>query len=108
MTPLQVLWAILVVPRPDDRRLLLAGAAGNLAIALVWVVSRIVGLPLGPTPFQPESVGWKDLLATYDEFAVVLLIALLLQGRRVPAWALVPVWTVVSASFIAAFVAGGH
>lgn len=94
--------------RPDNRRLLIAGAAGNLAIVMVWVVSRIVGLPFGPHPYQPESIGWKDLLASYDEFAVVFLILLVLQGRRVPTWALAPVWIVAGASFLAAFIAGGH
>lgn len=108
MTPLQVLWSVLVVPRADNRRLLIAGAAGNLAIATVWVISRIVGLPFGPNPFQPEAVGFKDLLATYDEFAVVLLVVLLLRGRNVRPWMLVPVWVIVVASVLAAMLPGAH
>jgi len=106
VTPLQVLWAVLAVRSPADRRLLLMGAAGNLAIVLVWLVSRLVGLPFGPETFQPEAIGAKDLLATYDELAVVLLVGLLLAGRSVRTWVLVPVWVIAGASFAAAFIAG--
>lgn len=75
---------------------------------VVWLLSRIFGLPFGPEPFQPEAVGWKDLLATYDEIAVVVLVLLLLQGRRLRPWMLGPVWAIATASFLAAFIAGGH
>jgi hypothetical protein len=106
VTPLQVLWSVLAVRRPHDRRLLLAGAAGNLAIVLVWLVSRLVGLPFGPETFRPEAIGVKDLLATYDELAVVLLVGLLLAGRPVRAWGLGAVWVIAGVSFAAAFIAG--
>jgi len=106
VTPLQVLWAVLAVRSPGNRQLLLAGAAGNLAIVLVWLVSRLVGLPFGPETFQPEAIGAKDLLATYEELAVVFLIGMLLTGRVVRNWALVAVWTVTGVSFVAAFIAG--
>ena len=106
VTPLQVLWAALAVRSPRNDRLLLAGAAGNLAIVLVWVVSRLVGLPFGPETFQPEAIGAKDLFATYDELAVVVLIAMLLARRVVRTWGLVAVWAIAGVSFVTAFIAG--
>lgn len=106
VTPLQVAWAVLVVRRPNDRRLLLAGAAGNLAIVLIWTFSRIVGLPFGPETFEPEAVGLKDLLATYCELAVAMLVTLLLTGRAVRTWVVTMVWVVAGAGFVAAFIAG--
>ncbi len=106
MTPLQVAWAVLAARRPHDRGLLVAGAAGNLAIAAVWLLSRTTGLPFGPDAWEAEAVGAKDLLATYDEFGVAVLVALLLGGRSVPRWVLVAAWTLVSVSVLAAFLPG--
>ena len=61
---------VLVRPSPP---LLLGGAAGNLAVIGVWLVSRTVGLP--GLPGMPEPIGMPDLLTTYMEyFAVVLLL----------------------------------
>lgn len=108
VTPLQVVWAGLVVRRPSHRRLLLAGAFGNAAVIGVWLVSRLVGLPLDPDAFTPEAVSFKDLLATYDEVMVVLLCLLLLRGRATPAWLIAGAWIVVGLSGIAALLPGGH
>lgn len=107
VTPLQVLWAGLAWTRPDDDRLLRIGAIGNAAVVLIWLASRIFGLPVGPSPWQPEAIGIKDLIATYDEIAVVLLVALLLGGRRAPVWFLTLTWGLVAVSVVAMFV-GGH
>jgi hypothetical protein len=108
VTPLQVLWAGMTVRRPDDRRLLLAGAAGSFAIAAVWVVSRMVGLPFGPDAFEPEAIGAKDVLASYAEFAIVLLAVLRLRGRdpAAPTWVLAAAWVLAVVCLLAAFLAG--
>ena len=107
VAPAQVAWAEVVRRRPDDRRVLLAGALGNLGIAAVWVASRTTGLPVGPHPGEPEPVGIKDLLATYDEVLVAIIVAVLLT-RSAGSW-LVPIaWTLAGASIVSAFVPGGH
>lgn len=82
----QILWALLVV-RSGHRRLLLAGAAGNLAIALVWAASRTTGLPVGPEPGTREAVEFIDVLVTALEIlaAVTILLALRRSARRVAA-----------------------
>jgi hypothetical protein len=102
VTPLQVVWAVLVAGGIDDWRLLVGGAVANLLIAAVWIVSRTSGLPFGPHPWEPEAVGFKDLLATVDELALGALV--LLPLRR----AVAPAWVLVAASLVAAFLPGGH
>jgi hypothetical protein len=49
------------------------GALGSVAVIAAWTVSRTAGLPFGPEPWNPESVGLIDALATADEAALALL-----------------------------------
>jgi hypothetical protein len=105
--PLQVVWGEMVRRRPWDRRLLLAGAGANVAVALLWLVSRTVGLPIGPEAGEVEGVGLKDVLATADELALALVVALVLAGAR--GRAIAPAaWTLAAVSGIAALLGGGH
>ena len=67
----QLGWAVLVLIRPR-RSLLSLGVVGNLAIAALWAVDRIWGLPLGPTPWKPDPVGFGDSVTSGFE---VLLVA---------------------------------
>jgi hypothetical protein len=62
--------AIVLVARPS-RRILTAIAFGNAAVIAVWAVSRTIGVPIGPTPWQPEAIGGADKLAVLLEIAVV-------------------------------------
>ena len=66
----QLAWAVLVARRPD-RDLLLAGVIGNTLVILLWTVSRISGLPVGPEPWKAETVGPPDAIATTLEAALV-------------------------------------
>jgi hypothetical protein len=56
----QLGWALWCWSRPSSRRILLAGAGGSVALALVWAVSRTSGLPLGPEAGVAEPVGVAD------------------------------------------------
>lgn len=104
---LQLTWAELVRRRPEDSRLVLAGAVVNVAVVAVWLASRTTGLPIGPSGGEPEPVGWKDLLATADE--IFLVLAALLMVARTVSPALIPIaWTCTAASVVAAVVPGGH
>jgi hypothetical protein len=78
LAPAQAIWGGLVFQRPGDRRLLLVGGIVNLLVALVWALSRTTGIPAGPTPWQPESVGWHDVIATLNELAMAGIVAGLL------------------------------
>ncbi|MET0840167.1 MAG: hypothetical protein ABWY19_15395, partial [Marmoricola sp.] len=77
MTLAQAAWACLVVLEATDERLV-AGIAGNLALLVLWGVSRTAGLPFG---LGREGVGGLDLAAGAWELSVV---AACLVGLRHP------------------------
>jgi hypothetical protein len=68
---LQLVWAVAVTVR-DSARWLLVGGALSLAFVGVYVMSRTVGLPLGPKAFQPEPFGLADLVCCALEVLVGL------------------------------------
>jgi hypothetical protein len=68
---LQLAWAVAVVLKPS-RRVLLAGIIGNLVIAEVWLVSRTIGIPIGPNSGESEPAAFADILSTCLEVAIVL------------------------------------
>jgi hypothetical protein len=110
VTLLQVAGAELLRRAPTDRGLLTAVAIGNGAIAAVWLVSRTIGLPLGPERFRAEAAGLKDVLATSCEIMIVVLAAVILSrtARSLPRWSLAVAWTGAAAGLLAALVGGGH
>jgi hypothetical protein len=67
-----------------------AGAAGNLVVAVTWVVSRTAGLPVGVYAGIKLPVGFPDALAAALEVAIVAgAAALMIRGRgpaRSAAW----------------------
>ena len=76
VAPAQALWGSWIYPRPE-RRVLLAGAVGSLAVVALWAFTRAVGVPVGPEAWHPESVGVLDVIASVDElltaaFAIAL------------------------------------
>lgn len=75
----QCLFAVLIVARP--RRWVWASAVlVNLAVIATWVVSRTVGLPVGPEALRAESFSAPDIVCASIEGVIVLLglVALLL------------------------------
>lgn len=91
----QVLWGLALVTdainprhwgdgwRRARRRLLIAGATGNLALLVTYVVSRTTGVPLGPEQ-GPQSVAVIDVVATMLELTIVALVAAVLRSGRTP------------------------
>ncbi|MFL5946785.1 MAG: hypothetical protein ACJ74C_15280 [Gaiellaceae bacterium] len=75
----QFLWAAAVLVRPV-RSVLLVGAVVNLGVAAAWVVSRTVGLPIGPEAWTPEPVGVADVAASVFELAIGAGAAVLLSS----------------------------
>jgi len=51
--------------------LAIIGIVLNGATIVLWLWSRLVGLPIGPTPGAVEHIGFADLLATLFEAAIV-------------------------------------
>lgn len=79
LTYAQILWAMRLWRRPDDRRLFKAVAVMSLGVAAIWLVSRTVGLPIGPWAGRPETIGLPDVVATLDELVIAGLIASILR-----------------------------
>jgi hypothetical protein len=67
----QLLYSVLLLARPS-RTLLAAGAFGNVSIALLWLVTRTIGIPLGPAAGSTESFGGLDVLATIFELTAAI------------------------------------
>jgi hypothetical protein len=67
----QLVWAVWVLLAPS-RIILLLGALGNAAIVLMWVISRTVGIPLGPEAGEREAVAFADTVATMFEILLVI------------------------------------
>jgi hypothetical protein len=66
---LQIGWALFIALR-DSVRWLLAGGVLSLAFIGVYLLSRTIGLPLGPEAFQPEPFGVGDLICCALELPV--------------------------------------
>jgi hypothetical protein len=77
----QTLWAILISRYPG-RRLLTIGAVGNLLVAIVWLVVRVYGSPLGEHPWTPEPVGLTDAMSAAFEVAAVAGVWMLCSRLR--------------------------
>src|SRR5206468_6438823 len=67
----QLVWAAFILFRPGRMALLLS-AVGNLAIAALWALNRIWGLPIGPEHWKPEPIGFADTTASGLEILVAV------------------------------------
>jgi hypothetical protein len=58
--------------RRPSRPFLLLGVSGNLAVVILWLVTRTTGIPLlGPHAGEVEGVGVLDLVCTLAEVGIV-------------------------------------
>jgi hypothetical protein len=82
----QLVYSLMLLARPS-RSLLVAGALGNITIVGLWLVTRTIGIPLGPAAGTTESVGGLDVLATIFELTTAIGAILLIRrrGRLTPA-----------------------
>ena len=67
------------------RTLYALGIAGNLGILILYVVTRTVGIPLGPELGSVEVVGAPDVLAKTSELMAIGGLILLVVKTRCPA-----------------------
>jgi hypothetical protein len=75
----QIVWAALVLGRPS-RLLYAVGAAAALGTIAIWGVSRTSGLPFGPFAGIAERAGRADIISTFFEEALVLVLIVLAYG----------------------------
>jgi hypothetical protein len=76
----QLGWVIAVVSDPPTRTTYVVGALGNAFIVVTWIISRTIGLPLGPEAGAPEPVGIADTVTTAFEVGIVVGSVLLTRG----------------------------
>jgi hypothetical protein len=63
-------WSIALFHDPTPG-VLRAGAVLSAGVVAVWMLSRTVGLPVGPAPGRPEALGVVDVAATLAELVIV-------------------------------------
>jgi FtsP/CotA-like multicopper oxidase with cupredoxin domain len=97
----QIVLAVELASRPTRRLALLIAASSAMLIGL-WLVSRTVGLPIGPNPGQPEDVSLTDVVCNLLELlSLPLLLALVAwPARRVVR----RLWLVAAGTLPSAFV----
>jgi hypothetical protein len=112
---LQFVWAVLILRRPS-KTILIVAAVANAVVVVLWLITRITGLPVGPTPWAPESFGLLDVVASIFEVALVVSIVMVLRRNVLPSRASVrldqPQLAVFTGAVIAityiAISGGGH
>ncbi len=76
---LYVMWAF--YRRPADSRMLLAAAAGSVVVALLWLISRTVGMPFGPEQ-GVSAIGVSDTIASLQEIAFAAIAVAYVRGPQ--------------------------
>jgi len=78
----QIVWALLALGR-DRAPFPRVVAALNAGVIALWVITRTVGLPVGPERWTPEAVGMADVVcAVLQAIVVVLLVAAVRVPRK--------------------------
>ena len=76
----QVVWAFVLLRRPS-RGVHVTGALANGAIVGTWLLSRTLGVPVGPEPWTAEPAATADLAASVLEPRLVSGSLILLRAR---------------------------
>lgn len=98
----QLTWAGIALRHPS-RLLVELAAAGNAAVIGLWIVTRTVGVPLGPGAGEVEGAGAPDVAATlYQAAAVIACLHLLRRRDRVITPPHVGALEVISAAIVLA------
>ncbi len=71
LTLVQFGWSAWLLARPS-RTVLLAGAAASLGVALLWLATRTIAIPIGPAAGEREAFGSLDIVASACELAVAV------------------------------------
>lgn len=77
----QAVWALAAM-RGLRRDLVLAGLVGNSLVVITWLVTRTLGVPLGPSAGETEPVAFMDALTTVFEVALAVGLTVVLVAPR--------------------------
>jgi hypothetical protein len=80
---LQLVWTVWILRRPS-RPILIAAAVANAAVLVLWLITRITGLPVGPEPWTPEGFGVLDVVASIFEVLLIVSIVMVLRRSSLP------------------------
>jgi hypothetical protein len=76
-------YAAAILWRPS-RSLLSVGLVANAVVVGLWLVTRLMAIPLGPAAGEREAFGSLDVLASsFEMLAVVFATVLVARGRNV-------------------------
>jgi hypothetical protein len=97
-------------------RLLVAAAVMTAGVIVVWLVSRTVGLPIGPWAGEAEAFGVSDVIATLIEVVFIAVVSAIVRpdgrvGRRLQWLAggqAVRLGVALSSAGVLAATLGGH
>lgn len=81
LASVQCIWGVALY-RSARPGMLVVGTVVSLAVVGLWLLSRTVGLPIGPDRASPEPLGLLDVIATADEIGIAGLMLLLLHPPR--------------------------
>ncbi len=77
----QIALAVVLVVAPA-RKLFIVGLAASVGLIALWALSRTVGVPIGPDgAWQPETMGFTDLICTFLELVAAPLFVILSLRR---------------------------
>ena len=80
----QILYVPIVLLLPT-RIVLLGGIAGNLAIVVLYLLTRTVGIPFfGPEAGEVEGIGFVDVCATASEVGIAVALGAALLRNASP------------------------
>ncbi|HZO62491.1 MAG TPA: hypothetical protein VFB35_05865 [Gaiellaceae bacterium] len=68
----QIVWAAMAFA-PRSRRFFVFGLVVNALTAVLWAITRTVGLPVGPEHWSAEVAGPPDITATALEALIVAI-----------------------------------
>jgi hypothetical protein len=75
----QIIYALVLLAWKPTRSWLLAGIFGNTFIILLYIVTRTLGIPVGPEAGMVEPLGILDVLSKIIEIALIACLIELLQ-----------------------------
>jgi hypothetical protein len=80
----QILYIPIVLLWPT-RIILLGGITGNLALVVLYLLTRTVGIPFfGPEAWEVEGFGFVDVCATASELGIALALGAALLRNATP------------------------
>lgn len=69
----------------SNRQLYWTGIIGTAVVLVIWLISRTVGVPIGPEETGPEKIGWLDGISLPLELGLIWCLSYLLRLPAIPA-----------------------